>query len=133
MMTHELDEQALEDACRAYWPLHWPKHFAEQDATSIRLNMGKAIRAYLSSTESEKVAVKALEWGRIEDDAEWWGATALNMSWEVRQGRASVRVRTPSHTQFQAFPGDIEEAKAACQANYEHLVRAALASEPANG
>lgn len=68
---------------------------------------------------------KPLEWLPVDED--WWAAeTAVNLSYEVRQARASVRVRFPDERRFVAVDGNLEAAKAAAQADYERRIRASL-------
>lgn len=43
--THMTRDELVEVACKGYWPLHWPKAFAEQDVVSIKAHMGNAIAA----------------------------------------------------------------------------------------
>lgn len=49
-------DEMVEAACKGYWPLHWPRHFHEPDASSIRGHMRAALEAALSQP-AEAVAV----------------------------------------------------------------------------
>jgi hypothetical protein len=68
--------------------------------------------------------IKPLEW--TEEEPEWWGARAIGFTYEVRQARASVRIRWPRQPNFEVFDGDIEAAKRAAQADFEAAVLSVL-------
>lgn len=121
-----LDEKALNAAIEAVHPTS-PPHIA----------IPAAIRAYLTAAESAlsasgapgPVAVKPLTWELVDDD--WWGAETVVGVYEVRQARASVRVRFCEGGMI-PFDGTIEAAKAAAQADYETRIRSALAHPQAS-
>lgn len=83
-----------------------------------------ALAERLSATErAAKTRVKQLDWTLVDDD--WWGAESTVGCYEVRQARASVRVRFDTG-KMEPFEGTIDEAKAAFQADFERRILAAL-------
>lgn len=79
----------------------------------------------LDRFEQAARAAKPLVWELVDDD--WWAATAAGfLTYEVRQARASVRVRTPEAPQFHVFEGNIDAAKAAAQADCDTRILSAL-------
>ncbi|TGS97484.1 hypothetical protein EN814_09830 [Mesorhizobium sp. M2D.F.Ca.ET.171.01.1.1] len=76
----------------------------------------------------ENIVVKPLEWE--ETDERWWGATPIyGLVYEVRTtDRGTTRVRWPENGGWDEFDGNLDEAKAVMQADFDKRVRAVLAS-----
>lgn len=98
------------------------------EAVDEDIEVVEAARAALSALDQPsgvRVGVKPLEWRLIDDD-HWAAETPTRLIYEVRQGRASVRIRFPGQWGFEPFDGDIEAAKAVAQADFDARILSAL-------
>lgn len=75
------------------------------------------------------VACKPLKWDETEEN--WHtAATVFNYGYEVRKtDRGAIRLRI-GNGRFEDFDGSFEQAKAACQADFEARISSALATAP---
>ena len=116
----ELDEKALEAAVATtpFGPV-------------AREAIGNAIRAYLASTTSEPVAVKALEWRDepVPPSREWLAASSVGL-YCIPGGQSVFFLRFRDKETLGTFD-TLGEAKAAAQADYETRIRSALTIPPA--
>ena len=88
--------------------------------------------AYLSAAKSEPVAVKALEWAKMDNGTEW-ANSALGQYHALPKTAATPAGWLLRNGSTHYVNGDIEDAKAAAEADHESRIRSDLASEPANG
>ena len=86
----EITDEMVEAACRAYWPLHWPQQFSDDDAGSIRKHIRASIEAVyppIAKTAQAEAREAAAE--RAKTELENWGIDLQHTSDAYRDAAVS--------------------------------------------